>query len=765
MGGRITTSERVLLGVSGVTLVLTLASWFTMRVGAYSLVSSLAVTCAAAAFLSYRLRRPAEQRANEREPWRWLALGAALCVGFGLLYAAYPTYFLLGGQDPGPYLAFAARIAHTGGLDLRVPEFQHWARAHEPGLYRPFAAVYGDMGAPAALGPPRPQFVHLFTAYLANLFAAGGVEGAVRANAWIAVLCLLIGFALLRRLDSLGAAFAFVVVLGINPAFVWAARITLTEVVALWLNLFGLLLLVFAWDEELPWVGALAGGVLGLGVLNRLDGGLGTFALVGFSLAATIDGPRRSRVAAHAALVHLAVSTFGYIDGRRLAPDYFGDLNALSGGDVNKLIGLTSGFDVLALLIALLPARLKSKLPLNETTLRLGAYAIVVALTVWVLYGVTLRRLGNDPETATTLLELTWYLSWAVWPLCFFGMARALRAASFQRAFPLILMTAATFVIFSARTDVVHEHIWASRRWVPQTIPLLLACAALGAWALIRRLRGAARFGLASVVAALCLGPVLLFEQPFLFRSMLQGLPQAYERVASYARQQRSHWPVLTDSIHLASILTYVYEVPTILLNERGTDEAARGAFIGELGVGFDPFSLHNAAAVQARIRGAYLERRADAPPSKLIGQPVALEIGFFGPQIFDVTIPAAHPILQTRATTPTPQGALIATGEADTVLWGPWVELDAGHYRIEWYGSVAPRGPKERGTLDVITDAGKTTLAQMDLKVTDSATERLLGGLNFELDRLVKNIEFRVRVQEHSGVVLTRLRLQSFEH
>src|SRR6185295_11364515 len=98
--------------------------------------------------------------------------------------------------------------------------------------------------------------------------------------------------------------------------------------------------------------GTLAGGVLGLGVLNRLDGGLNALAITGFAAATLLEGTRRRHIAAHAALVHLALTSFGYFDGQRLAPEYWHDLERGSGA-LSKLISLTTLLDLTSLVLCL----------------------------------------------------------------------------------------------------------------------------------------------------------------------------------------------------------------------------------------------------------------------------------------------------------------------------------------------------------------------------------------------------------------------------
>ena len=777
MTGRVLASERVVLGATAITLSLALTSWVLMRFGAYTLgrAAGLSLLPVAALELGVRRWRSRSPLPAGREPWHWLALAGALCVAFGLLYAAYPTYFLLGGQDPGPYLAFGARIANTGGLDLRVPEIQRWAAHQPPGTFRPFPAVYGDMGS-ADPNELHPQFVHLYTAYMANYFAAFGVEGAVRANAWLAVLCLATGFAFVRRLGSLAAAFVFVVAFGISPAFVWASRITLTEVVALWLNLSGLLLLLLAWECESLALGWLAASVLGFGVLNRLDGGLATFALLGFSAAATLETGARRRAASLAALVHFVVILFGYFDGERLAPAYFHDLNRISGGTVTKLIVLTLGLDLVAIALPLMPARWKPALRVNETTLRLAGYATVVFLTVWVAYGFTLRPFGTDPETANTFFELTWYLGFVAWPLCMVGLFAGLGPRRFQQTLPLLIFTAGSLYIYTSRTDVAHVHIWASRRWVPHVIPFVFMGAALGLprvlaglrW--LTRSRGPAWSRVVTAGGALLLGvawllPLINFTRVFLLHSMLDGLPKSYARVAEYARKHPEQFPLLTGTVQVGSILTYVYGVPTVVVAGRGIERVDKtDAFVGQMGVCFDPFDLRNDIELEARFTGKYLEYSSDEPPDQLIELRVPLEVGTFHPHArFDFEIPASHPSFRTRETARQPDGSLVVKKGRGPVLWGPGIDLDAGRYRIEWYGNAKPSSRRHRGTLDVIDDVHADALAEMPLEASDDPGERLLGGLDFTLDKPTHGLDFRVRVDPKSGVRLSRLRFQRF--
>ncbi|HTQ04245.1 MAG TPA: hypothetical protein VMI54_10330 [Polyangiaceae bacterium] len=761
--------ERITLAICGVTLVVVLAAWGFMRANAFSLAHVFGVAgpvaVGAVAFLWFTRAR-AGGVPDPKRAWRVAGVAAALTLGFGLLYAWFPTYFLLGGQDPGPYLEFAARIAKTGGMNLTVPSIEAWASQHTPGYMRSFPALYGQLAHPEAPPGLQAQFVHLFTAYDAVFFALHGVEGAVRANAWLACLCLALGFSLLRRIATERAAFAFLVVLAINPAFVWASRITLTETLGLWLNLGGLLVLALAWDFASPKLGFLAGALFGVGILNRLDGGLGSFAVLGFGIAALLGKPEHRSVAAAAAFAHLVTSLACYRDSYLFSAVYYRSLVQVS-DTLRILPWLTSGTDLFVLVLALMPAKLIGTLRLNETWLRMAGYAAVWAGVGWVAYGLTVRPFLDHSEDSHTVGQLTWYFGWACWFLAFGGLALALRAASFTRWLPLVAFLLPTLVIYTVRTDAAPVHIWASRRWVPHVLPLILAAAALGAdWVLARPWRGRAVFAAPALLALFWLGPPLDFVRAFLFRSMLKGLPEAYEHVAEFAREHSDRWPAVTDHVSLGSILTYVYDVPTVLLTEDGTAALDRSEFEGGLSVGLNAFDRHDGRGALGGYVFPYLSATKDEPPTDVGDARHALEIGFLGPKAFSVDMPASHPAFRWQVSHIAPDGSVVTNGQRGRPLYGPFVGLQPGHFRVAWYGWLDYAPPdKSQGVLDVISRIPKRDIAETELEVEPTdGHETQLGAIDFKLDEPVQYAEFRVRVERGVKLVITRVHLERFD-
>ena len=379
--------ERAALAFGGAVLALAMLSLVACRLGVYS---AWAVSGPLSLLWAFSWRRspeaaPPGERHGAREVW----LVAGLLLGLLALHASYPTYFLLGGQDPGLYLEFAAWISKTGGLDLDQAWLRdafalhgHAIQLGYPGVY----SYYGDTHDAARLSP---QFAHLFPALLANFWSAGGLEAAVRGNAVVAAIGLSLGYAYVRRLLGVGAGCVLVVALGLNPAFALNARITLTEALALAQNFGGLLALLVAQERRSVVWGLVAGGVLGSGTFNRVDAGLIGVAPLAFSVVVMVCSPELRRVAAAAGAGYLLLSTAGHLDVARAAPFYVHDL--VQGAHLGVLMAGSSLWGGLAVALPFVPARVIARARLTERTLRWLSFSVFVGLTLWLAWGLLVR--------------------------------------------------------------------------------------------------------------------------------------------------------------------------------------------------------------------------------------------------------------------------------------------------------------------------------------------------------------------------------------
>lgn len=256
------------------------AAWLGLllaELGRFSLVRAallLAAASGVAAFVGRRslgwpLARPA----------RWSAMAPALLVlTLALSLQARPSQYLVGGRDPGAYIAAMAVIARTGGIVYTDPAVLSLPPADVELFFRhPGNADFSwsrfmgfDLERPQT-GRVFPQFFHLFPAFGAYLFQAMGVKGALATAPVFGILGTLGAFFTFRRLFGAGVALLAALLLGLNVVQVWFARFPVSETVSQFLVF--LALLAFShWEERGSRAfGALAGAALGLTLLVRID--------------------------------------------------------------------------------------------------------------------------------------------------------------------------------------------------------------------------------------------------------------------------------------------------------------------------------------------------------------------------------------------------------------------------------------------------------------------------------------------------------------
>jgi hypothetical protein len=322
--------------------------------------------------------------------------------------------------------------------------------------------------------------------------------------------------------------------------------------------------------------------------------------------------------------------------------------------------------------------------------------------------------------------------------------------------------------------NAVPQHIWVSRRWLSQLIPAMailsvLASAKVVAWLARRKIPPTVTaFGLAAAYFL----PTAGFLRPFAFRSMLSGLPEAYASVVAKLKASRTTPPLVTTNLQIASILTYLYDVPTALLGGRlefglsdaGAREALTcGNFGGMTAIGIEAFELGNTVADPASFAGDYLEMTEGRRPRALITFPLSFDIGVVGGDRSTLEVHAGHPRLVSEVGTLQEGGSVSATGRAGLLLGGPCMPLSPGVYRVDWIGRVLDVGGRRerQGALDAVAEPGANLLASVPLRVSPTGpSEAWIAGLDFSVEKPLACVDFRLRVDSNVAMVITRLRL-----
>jgi hypothetical protein len=476
--------------------------------------------------------RPRQQVAV---PWWPVAATVAVAVGFAVWQIAEQTQQVIVLGDPATYLQTASWIARHGSLP--IPYSPEAFGGMHPGLTFASASYYpaGSGLAPAVMaGTPL---------VLAAAIWLGGVPAALVITPLIGACAVLSFGGLAARLVGARWAPAAAAALALSLPEQYTSRGTFSEPLVQVLLFGGLCLLIDAllvtpqlataratstagpsdWPGQDRVLAALAGLVLGLTVLVRIDGLsdiLPAVPFVGLLLAA------RRRQGIPFGLGLIAGVGYGLSDGYLLSRPYL-DLV----GPSLRPLGLIAAAVVVLTLAAL--AATRSRAALNQlkrlpASQRLTSWLplAVAAATVAVFAVFAVRPLLQKTPgqyDQNSLYWAIWYIGLPAVLLGAFGLAalasRGLkslltwtdpRAEARTWALPLLI---ALWVIITVlwRPAISPEQPWASRRLVPFVLPgLILGAIWASAW--LRDLagqRGRAR-ATSGVVASCCAASLLI---------------------------------------------------------------------------------------------------------------------------------------------------------------------------------------------------------------------------------------------------------------
>ncbi len=744
-----------LIALGLVSLGLARAGWYRpAAVGGLLLCTSLLL------LLLFRAGR-FDRLADEVECPRMLA---GLLILLSLLYGLFPTYYLLGGRDPGVYLLCSAQLARTGSLEFQLPEMGQMHQKFGERILPDYPGIYNLWAEGVSDDPSQmiPQFMHLFPAIGATAQVLFGLEGLVRVNALIGLLALWSFFMVARELLGCRLAGVLTLAMGLNPAMIWNARITQSEVLAFNLVFLGLYLLLLAYRRGGVGWGVAAGLVLGGGTLNRIDAPLLVVAVLGFVLVAVQgrEGSGLRRVAWGVTLGFAVGCALGLVDGFLHSYPYLE--SHWAHGHLRLLVPAAGVVLVAGMAVLLLPLRWSARLSCGGRSLGGALSLIGVLIAVWFGIGYFWLPARSTNFQDRALVDLSWYVTPVVLLLSLMGWWRLAKDREAALLWlPLASVGGLVTVLYTARPSITQEHIWAARRWLPQVIPCLLLFAGLGGLQLFEWLSARRRWlgqGLMTILLGYYLIVAVWFSAPFLFTPLLADYREGYARLLAHLEAEPSPHPSIATNGHVASVLTFLYGHPTIMLSQFGDRQRKAGGFVGYRFIGLDEY---DPAGVQPQkslsLVGWFLQQSRIERPRKLVPRAYSLSSAVLPPVRFArwrrIEVSATDTRLKTLVGRPDfARGVVASTGREGFLLYGPYLTLEAGVYQVSWLGRI-----EGGGRVEVAAESGDTLLVQSRIEGKAFPTVR------FELKTRATGVEFRVHVDKGAralleGVVLERI-------
>jgi Dolichyl-phosphate-mannose-protein mannosyltransferase len=495
------------------------ASWVALllaEAGAFSLTRAAAVSaaiCAGALLVGARRKRlglPWPRRPGGRA-----LLGALVVLAMAVLLQTRPSEYVVGGRDPGTYVAGMALIGRTGGVAYVDPVVLSIPREDVGLFYRDRGPWGRFMGMPLEspeTGRVVPEFFHLFPAFGAYLFQTMGVRGALAAPCVFGVLGTLAVFFAWRRVFGGAVALVAALLLSINVIQVWFGRYPVSEPMSEFL-LFLALWAFAVWEERgSSAFAALAGAALGLTLLVRIDSVLIAAPLGAYLFVRRAQGRlawSRARplvlpillLAGHAA-VHALGWSRKYVIGVAARPYWekpwwmWGTLAAV------VVAVLLAAHRVEPRAVAWTAAHgplLRRALQAGVVLLALYAYFLRPHLSAWagadgntsppLAHRAWLLALGFQhlaAHDAQSLVRLGWFVTWGVLALAVAGFVLVVSRGEGRGLFPLLVAsTYSAFFFYKIR--IYNDYYFALRRFMPVIVPSLLALAAVALVALWRR--------------------------------------------------------------------------------------------------------------------------------------------------------------------------------------------------------------------------------------------------------------------------------------
>lgn len=686
-----------------------------------------------------------------------------LLIVAGIFYFAYPTYFMWAGRDQAIYLINGANIAKTGShhlpdnqvIDEAYDDIRDFSDLAYTGIYSDYEE--GDSDVPSRV---TSQFLQYFSAALALGYSLAGLEGLVRVNALIGILCLLAVYYFVKRVMDRETGLIAAALLAFNPAQLWSSRITQTESLYQLFVFLGLYLFAVAWRQNKAGYALAVGVLLGSIGLNRVDSYLVGAGVLSFACYVNLWIRERKKVGMYLCGAYIATASvsIGY-------SFVFSKYYAMTQGGYKEIVLLN-----LALAAAVLATYFLGRLQLLRDHPVFCA-AMDQKWSRYLLFGIGLALFAIDyfwmPALQDVLVdggdfgkralvEFCWYISVFSVPFFFYGLWKITEDREKRRELLLFLAIGfSSLLLYIIRPSITPDHPWASRRWVSVAFPFVLILVAMG----IQKMpgiwkKGKSDFHFTRFLAAVLLTGYAMYQcRLFLFVPLMKELPSQYEKLAGELKSGELYF---ARNSQIASILRFVYDKDVVLLKEGSqpelyqylADNKETIQYIGSAGTLSS--NLYYRQLAEAEIIGTYVLESLGEYPSELrkIGEPANVYL------VAPVDVAVAGEGLDGWATRTISRESLIIQEEGilsqdgrEVVMYGPYWSMGAGTYALEV--DLCLMGNPEAdnmGVLEVTADKGRELIARSAIDHALFKDGRTTVYLPFIMTADASDVEFRVR-------------------
>lgn len=461
--------------------------------------------------------------------WERHNLGLAVLLLTLVAFANEPFEYIVGGRDHGVYVNTGVHIARSGGILVKdsviaeVPEASRLAlvnpevRPYQSGFPGPWSEGQHLIGMTIRdldEGIYVPHGFHLYPAFIAILYAVGGIHTALWATGILTLLSVCAIFLVIRHVLGWQVALLSLLFLSVSVTQMWFSRYPSAEILIQFLFWSGLFFTLKTIQTK-HWLPAfLAGACFGLTHLAKLDSifisatVLSYFAYLWFShqfdRSYLITIATYICLTIHAVLHAFHIATIYFIDHlvRVLLPSFLANRLVLAAENatypltilkaiwVQNTVLLGVGVVSFILLISLL---IWGQATINQILQFVMKYIVgihIVGVSLTLIFFITVYIYGADADYFTFTRQgyissflMRLYLSRIGLIVGFAGFILLLfRADTQSKRFLWWMLVGNIFYFFLFGSGATPDHFWVVRRFTPIAIPAFLIMASFLIW-------------------------------------------------------------------------------------------------------------------------------------------------------------------------------------------------------------------------------------------------------------------------------------------